>query len=1013
MTRLLRWLTLCLSSLLLLPSLSYGLDPTLQISQYRHIAWRLQDGLFRGTPQAIGQTKDGYLWIGTNAGLVRFDGIRFFEYPSGPARVVSLLGASDGTLWIGTGLSLFELRQGRFIAHPEVSGRINDIREDARGSIWFTRSRMTEPAPLCVISKGVTRCFGHKEGVPFDYAESLEPDGSGGFWVSGIGTLLHWSETSHELVTPPGLRGSANNGIEALLRRADGSLLLGMTRSGRGLGLQTLNHGVLQVANVPGERAEAIEVASLLQDKNGTLWIGSEDDGLLHVHDGRTDHFRSTDGLSSNTVTCTFQDQEGSVWVATSKGLDQFSALRVVPLSAREGLSQDLVASVAASHHGGIWIGNMGSLSLLRNGALKTVSKADGLPGLSVTSMLEDHAGVLWVGIDHALFRYESGLFTEVRRADGSTSGMLISLAEDTEHRVWAVSSGKPYTLLRAEGEPTRLTPVPLADNASPVSIAADPASGIVIAEDLGPSGYAFFQHRGARATLLTRFEARAFPENFLLQSDGTLWSASRVGILFHRKDQSHILTASDGLPCARAYSIAEDREGNLWITAPCGIYELSRDAIRAFEQDPTRRFAPRLLDVFDGALTAATDYSARSTQSRDGRVWFVNNNIAMFVNPDQARQNTLAPPVHIEEIIADHRAVPLMDPLALPPLTKDVEIHYTALSFVAPQKIAFRYKLEGHDDAWQIVGSRRAAFYNDLPPGHYRFHVAAANGDGMWNEVGDSLAFSIRPAWYQTTWLRLCAVLVLVALAITVYRLRVRTVRREVAMRYDERLAERVRLARDIHDTLLQTLQGSKMVVDDALDTHDDPEKPHRTLRKLSIWLGQAMDEGRAALHSLRSSASETNNLAGSFRELLDECRGNGFPETQFSVVGVVAAMHPIVRDEIYCIGAEAIRNASMHSGGTLIEVALTYGKRLVLRVKDNGVGIPAPVARSGRSGHFGILGMRERAARIRARIEIHSVDGGGSEVLLSVPGQVIFQARRSSWRSRFKRFLDDQRSV
>jgi len=341
----------------------------------------------------------------------------------------------------------------------------------------------------------------------------------------------------------------------------------------------------------------------------------------------------------------------------------------------------------------------------------------------------------------------------------------------------------------------------------------------------------------------------------------------------------------------------------------------------------------------------------------------------------------------------------------SFPARTRDIEIDYTALSFSIPQKVRFRYKLDGRDQEWQDAGTRRQAFYSDLPPGPYQFHVIACNEDGLWNEAGANLNFSVTPAYYQSLWFRLaCAGLVL-ALLSALYRLRVRQIAEQMNVRFDERLAERTRLARDFHDTLLQTIQGSKMVADDALEDNADPIRMRSALERLSKWLGQAMEEGRSALNSLRSSTTQRNDLAEAFQRAGEECQFQRSMEFGLSVAGAGREMHPIVRDEIYRIGYEAIRNACVHSEATRLSVELDYLENLILRIRDNGKGIDPDVATEGKGGHFGLIGMYERASRIRGRLTLSSTPGAGTEVELVVPSQIAFQ-HPSPGRNRLEKF-------
>jgi signal transduction histidine kinase len=407
-----------------------------------------------------------------------------------------------------------------------------------------------------------------------------------------------------------------------------------------------------------------------------------------------------------------------------------------------------------------------------------------------------------------------------------------------------------------------------------------------------------------------------------------------------------------------------------------------------------------KTFDAFDGVQPGEAPFGA-AARSPDGRLWFANGVALQMIDPGHLTGNVLPPPVHVEQVVADRKNFSPRKDLRLPPLTRDLEIDYTALSFVVPQKVRFRYKLEGRDAAWQEPGTRRQAFYTDLGPGKYRFRVIACNNDGVWNDAGATLDFIVTPAWYQTNWFRILCVVSGIVILMALHKLRLRQIARTISSRFDERLAERTRMARDLHDTLLQTLQGSKLVADGALKPSTDPIRMRRALEQLSVWLGKATQEGRAALNSLRMGTTQTNDLAEAFRRVTENGLIPNSMAVTFSVVGDAREMHPIVRDEIYRIGYEAIRNASAHSSGSRLEVELRYTSDLALRVSDNGTGIDPAIADAGRDGHFGLQGMRERAARISGKLTIVSSANLGTEIELTVPGGIIFRKRKPVRRS------------
>jgi signal transduction histidine kinase len=372
--------------------------------------------------------------------------------------------------------------------------------------------------------------------------------------------------------------------------------------------------------------------------------------------------------------------------------------------------------------------------------------------------------------------------------------------------------------------------------------------------------------------------------------------------------------------------------------------------------------------------------------------LWFLPRDGVSVIDPRHLPFNKLPPPVHIEQIIADRKTSEASSNLRLPALTRDLEIDYTALSLVAPEKNRFRVKLEGRDPDWKDVGNARQAFYNDLPPRNYRFRVAASNNSGVWNEAGASFDFSIAPAYYQTTWFLAACAVALLALLWSAYRYRLHQIAREFNVRLEERVGERTRIARDLHDTLLQSFQGLMLhlqVVDDLLPQGKAKDELEKTLDRAD----QAIAEGRTAVYDLRSSATTTNDLARAVREVGNELATPDAATFRLVVEGPVRDLHPIIRDEVYRVAREALRNAFSYARAHHIEAELIYTDRLFrLRIRDDGQGIASGILEEGRPGHYGLPGMRERAQQIGAKLTIWSGVGSGTEIELSLEGSMAY---------------------
>jgi ligand-binding sensor domain-containing protein/two-component sensor histidine kinase len=976
---------------------AWAVSPRDHLSQYAHTSWRIQDGFFRSTPTSIAQSKDGYLWIGTHSGLLRFDGIRFVPWSSEhkeslpSSEVRTLLGTSDGSLWIGTLAGLSRWKDQKLTNYANCTDLVSSILEDDKGIIWLTRTPFHErSAPLCSVSDTELHCYGEADGVaPVNVAVPLAKDREGNFWIGGDTTLLRWRAGSGSTYLPAGLKANAGfHGILGLAVTRDGTLWVGIIKTGRGLGLQQLVHGQWKSFATPDIDSSALEVTALFVDREDALWIGTDNRGIYRIHGREVDHFDSRDGLSGDDVWSLYEDHEGNLWVATSKGVDRFSETPVISFSKREGLAGSELNSVLASREGSVWVGGS-ALHVLRNGTFSSLRAGKELPGNSVTSLLEDHAGRLWIGIENTLWIYQDGAFKRViKRRDGSPMGLVVGIAEDEEGSVWVEVTGPPRTLIRIQDMVGR-EEYPEPQMPAARRVAADPTGGIWLG--LTNGDLAHYQN-GKLATYRFVHNGAVMVTQLLPNPDGSVLAATTYGVIGWQKENLLYLTERNGLPCNEVYAMTLDDRENLWLFTACGLAEIRSAELQRWWRDPNIKMSIRTLDELDGVRPGRAAFVGRAARSIDGQLWFVNGSSLQMIDPAQLSHNVVPPPVHIEGIMADRKSYPPTQGTRLPPLTRSLQIDYTALSLTLPQRVRFRYRLEGQDKDWQEPGTRRQAFYNDLRPRKYRFHVIACNNDGVWNDIGATLDFSVAPAWYQTNWFLLLSVLTGTLLVWALYRVRVRQIARILSVRFDERLAERTRMARELHDTFLQTIQGSKLVAEHALKSTDDRLRMVRALEQLADWLGRATEEGRAALNSLRISTTQRNDLADALRRATEECRTQSPMEVSFSVVGGAKEMHPVVRDEVYRIGYEAIRNACTHSRASRLDVSLSYEHDLSIRVSDNGVGIDPTIVDRGKNGHFGLPGMRERAARIGGKLTIASSANSGTEITVVVPAGIVF---------------------
>jgi signal transduction histidine kinase/ligand-binding sensor domain-containing protein len=975
-----------------------AVDADKRITQYAHIAWRTRDGFFSGSPRAITQTTDGYIWIATQSELFQFDGVRLMkwtpsaggQFPS--SKINALLGSSDGSLWIGTDSGVAQWKNQQLTMISGSQARITSIIERASGEIWFSSIPLSDQTGgICRVSGQQAQCFGPRDGIPLKSAAVLSEDRSGSLWFGDQSKVVQWDGSSVRIFAPPALIGNQADGLRGMVAASDGSVWLGFNTRGPGVGLQNVVGDGLKTFVTHELDSSTLEVTTLLLDRQNSVWVGTISQGIFRIHGAVVDHYGSADGLSSDYILQLYEDREGDVWAATSRGIDCFRDLRVTSYTRREGLPSEEVDSVLASRDGTIWAGGPAGLSSIRGRTVTSIPLPHFGTRTQVTSLFEDHAGRIWVGVENSLYVYDRGIFHSVIRPDGRQPGFVLGLAEDQEHHIWAEISAPPRALLRISNLVVdREFREPEMPAARKVAIAPDGSLWLgLLTGDLA-------RYKGGKTDIL-RFKNSPTPtrdsavNEVVVATDGSVLGATSFGLIAWKNGTQQTMTTKNGLPCDAIYSAVTDRRGTLWLYAQCGIVGVANAELEKWWKDRNATLQVRTIGPLDGAQPGPVPFQGAAA-SPDGRVWFANFTALQVFDTSDTSRNSIPPPVYIQDIVAEHKIYGGNANIWFPAGTRDLQIDYTALSFRNPQKVAFRYRLEGRDNTWQDAGSRRQAFYTDLPPGQYRFQVIASNNDGVWNDQGAMLAFSIAPAWYQTKIFKFGCILFAVLLVWTIHRVRVRQVAQAIGTRFDERLAERTRIARDLHDTLLQTIQGSKLVADDALERSSDPGRMRKALEQLSTWLQQAGQEGRAALNSLRVSATTTNDLAEAFKRVLETAPIDSLAAT-ITVSGDVRDIHPIVRDEVYRVGYEAIRNAHAHSGGNHLEVQLRYAADLTLRITDNGTGADASTFSAGKEGHYGVKGMRERAIRIGARLSIVSHAARGTEVCLIVPGRIAFR--------------------
>ncbi len=974
-----------------------AVNPKYLISQYAHTAWRLQDGYLGTASLTVTQTKDGFIWIGTTSGIKRFDGVEFNNWtPVGgeqlwTAPVSELLGTSDGSLWIGTeGRGVWWYKDGRLRRIPldeGTGGATYSILEGDRGSIWL--SVMTESwGSVCQVASGNPHCYGEADGLPHYCCEYMAKDAAGSLWVTGSVGAIKWNpragpSSSHLFQYP--LRDTTDAHIVALT--ADHGAVVGSLRLGIGGGLQYFKDGVWSPFVAKGFAGNAVATSALLLDRHDALWIGTASNGIYKVHDGRADHYGVEDGLSGGMIQNFYEDHEGNMWVATTKGLDCFRDVAVSTLSTREGLSSKQVESLLVSKDGTIWAGGVDGLDAIRNGDVTSFRAGRGLPGHQITALAEDRKGRLLVGIDTGLTTLLNGKFHPIERPDHSSVGMIVGMSPGVGDDVWAEASGSRRELLHLED--LRVKEVLASAKAPPARRVAIDASGDLW---LGlRTGDLARRHGGDWTTFkFPHSENPPLVNELLLSRDRAVFGATNSGLVGWRLGKQRMMTMRDGLPCDGINTLLEDRHAALWLYMQCGLAQISNEELQAWWNSANYRVHVRLFDALDGVQPGTSPFRA-SARGLDGRLWFANGSALQVIDPEHLRTNDIPPPVQIEDVIVRGNSLAPANGTTLPPETRDVAIRYTALSFVAPARVLFRYKLEGQDTTWQDAGRRREASYTNLRPGPYNFRVIACNNEGIWNEVGDSFSFRIVPAYYQTTWFAtLCCVALVCALSL-LYLLRIRQAKAQFVQTLGARLEERERISRELHDTLLQGFQGLMLRFHSVLKVLPEGQPGRQMLENVLDRADEVLLEGRQSVRDLRvgRSVEQLPELISRCGHELEQSYGILF---SLDVVGNVYAINVEVTDEAFRIVREAIFNAFQHSRGTKIEAEVTYGRfEVKVNVRDNGVGMSAELVAAGRPDHWGLKGMRERAQRLSSKLDIWSTQGAGTEVELKILSGVV----------------------
>ncbi len=975
----------CLAILLSCASGAFALNPALDVSQYAHTAWTIRDGFFSSPVSSIAQTPDGYLWLGTESGLLRFDGVRVVRWePRGGGSLPStsiknLLVSHDGRLWIATSAGLASLKDDRLVSYPELAGElVASLAEDSAtrtvwaGTIGIPRGR------LCAI-RGAVECVA-EDGRLGVGVFSLFAD-AGTLWVGAASGLWRWT---------PGdpIRYAPIPNIKDLVKVSDGRLLAVTSNA---------------VSQLVGDRLESYPIAGidrlpgglkLLSDREGSIWIATRA-GLVHVHDRRVDRFKQLNGLSSDQVGAIFEDREGNVWVATTEGLDRFRELAVTRLSGGQGIPADLTSSVLRARDQSVWIGTADGLVRWKDGQTKIYRHRAGLPDDRIGTVFEDSVGRIFAATLGGMAVFDQERFALIRSL---STRVVYGIAEQRSGEFWISDQENGLIRLVAEQVVSR-TPWPaLGHNDHATALVFDRTrAGLWLGFYNG--GVTFVQDAITRESYgIADGLGGGRVSQLWSDADGAIWASTAAGLSRIDKKRITTLTAKNGLPCDSVHWTIEDADRSLWLSMPCGLVRISSDELAAWRAGASRSVKVTVFDSSDGVRNLATPigFSPPATRTTDGRLWFATPNGVGLVDPRRLPFNTRAPSVVVEHVVADGRNLdmpPGDSPVALPALTRDLQIDYTALSLVAPEKVRFRYMLEGYDRDWQDAGNRRQTFYSNLPPRGYRFRVIASNNSGVWNNTGAFVDLSVAPAYYQTAWFKVLSLASLIALVWVGHRLRLRIVEKHTTeiSALNERMMkaqeqERIRIAGELHDGVMQDMLAVTMMLGTVKRRiHDDPETTSR-IEKAQEKLVQAGTDLRQLSHDLHPPLLQEAGLPRAVRAYCEQFNAA-------STIPVACEADEDLRDlsrgtalALFRIVQEALGNAAKHAAAKHISVHLSRSNGMVsLTVSDDGVGLDQSRLASG--GGLGLVMMRERATQLNGRFDFESAPGRGTTIRVVVP--------------------------
>jgi ligand-binding sensor domain-containing protein len=963
---------------------SFALDPNRTLTQYVHRIWGQDEGLVQPTIYSILQTRNGFLWLGTQDRLIRFDGIRFHEFTEANdpqfehSLIRSLLEDRDGNLWIaslGSGVARLSPDGSvtRFnTSHGLKSDEVFCLASDAEGRIWFC----TNEGLMRWDAHAGFRTFTAADGLPSNQTRSFCESPDGTEWVTTFDSSLSTGRAGRFHPFLPRSGPAVPHSISATQCAQDGSVWVGSES-----GLFHIEKGnVRQFTTRDGLLDDTI--FALNAGPHGSIWIGTRNgiNRYRPIPGGRGEFstYSTKDGLSHSSVLALYLDREGSLWAGTKNGLDQFTDGNVTPYTTHEGIPDNDAGPVIEDASGRLWVGTQDSgLSEFDGHRFHTLTTDDGLVGNRILSLEVDRRGDLWVGSMGGLSRLRNGrVISTFTRRNGLAGDNVQSLFVDTDGKLWA---GTDQGLSVFDGSRFRVPNLPGASRlTNVVAIAGTPRVNLFVSAD--PGGLYVLKDGIFRPASLNGV-TRSVSSFYLDQTKHVAWFGTLGSGLLRWQNGSltHIRT-KDGLYDNRIYSVLKDDSGNFWLASSKGIFRVSEKALDDFSAGRIRTVTSIPFTTGQLRFECQSGVQPAAWRTRDGRLWFSTTSGLVVVDPLHLGRTTMPPPVQITSTFLNGQPQNLNGLDLRGPFQKNLEIRYAGLSFISPEKVTFRYRLDGYDKTWVEAGTRREAFFTNLPPGHFHFKVQARNADGVPSTQNASLDFIIEPLIYQRGWFWVLVAGCLALLIAAGYRLRIS----RLQGRFDLVLAERGRIARELHDTLLQGLSGITMQLQ-ALWTRLPLSRDRDILADIIVDASRCSTEARQSLWGLRVIDASPLGFAASLANIAREAVAGTPISLVLEIDRVAPGPFGEIEFQLLRIAQEAIANAVRHaSADTLIVSLKAIGPQLILLVEDDGDGFNIDLAPV---GHFGLIGMRERAAEIGTTLTITSTRAVGTQVSVSFP--------------------------